>query len=306
MEDFDKFEEKLKNLTLFQTPTEEEIRDISNRAKEIFLTEENVLSVKCPVTICGDIHGQFMDLIQLFEIGGNPPDINYLFLGDFVDRGYDSVETFTYLLCLKIRYPKRVFLTRGNHESEQITLTYGFYDECMRKYGSAKVWNILTDLFNYIPLAALVDNQIFCVHGGLSPDIKQIQQIRELDRFKDITQDQVMSDLLWSDPDDRQGWGASPRGLGQTFGQDISLQFNHTNNLSLISRAHQLVMEGYNWCHDHNVVTVFSAPNYCYRCGNQGSIMVIDENLKYIFLQYNPAPRNSSPIVTRRTTDYFL
>jgi serine/threonine-protein phosphatase 2A catalytic subunit len=115
-----------------------------------------------------------------------------------------------------------------------------------------------------------------------------------------------MCDLLWSDPDDRGGWGISPRGAGYTFGQDISETFNHTNGLTLVARVHQLVMEGYNWCHDRNVVTIFSAPNYCYRCGNQAAIMELDDTLKYSFLQFDPAPRRGEPHVTRRTPDYFL
>ena len=115
-----------------------------------------------------------------------------------------------------------------------------------------------------------------------------------------------MCDLLWSDPGDRGGWGISPRGAGYTFGQDISETFNHANGLTLVSRAHQLVMEGYNWCHDRNVVTIFSAPNYCYHCGNQAAIMELDDTLKYSFLQFDPAPRSDKPHVTRRTPDCFL
>ena len=116
-----------------------------------------------------------------------------------------------------------------------------------------------------------------------------------------------MCDLLWSDPDDRMGWGISPRGAGYTFGQDITEGFNHANRLTLISRAHQLVMEGYNWSHDQNVVTIFSAPNYCYRCGNQAAIMEVDDNLRYTFLQFDPAPRRGPPIINfKRTPDYFL
>lgn len=115
-----------------------------------------------------------------------------------------------------------------------------------------------------------------------------------------------MCDLLWSDPDERMGWGISARGAGYTFGQDISEQFNHINSLNLISRAHQLVMEGYNWCHDRNVVTIFSAPNYCYRCGNTAAIMEIDEQMEKTFLQFDPAPRRGEPEVTRRMPDYFL
>jgi serine/threonine-protein phosphatase 2A catalytic subunit len=176
----------------------------------------------------------------------------------------------------------------------------------MRKYGSANVWQMFTDLFDYLPLTALVENQIFCLHGGLSPSIDTLDHIRQIDRVKEVPHEGAMCDLLWSDPDDRQGWSVSPRGAGYTFGQDISEHFNHTNNLTLISRAHQLVMDGYNWSHDRNVVTIFSAPNYCYRCGNQASILEIDENMRYTFLQFDPAPRRGEPQITRRTPDYFL
>lgn len=285
---------------------ENEIKIICEKAKEILAEESNVQSVKCPVTVCGDIHGQFHDLMELFKIGGYIPDINYLFMGDYVDRGYYSVECVTLLVCLKVRFKDRITITRGNHESRQITQVYGFYDECMRKYGSANVWQMFTDLFDYLPLTALVENQIFCLHGGLSPSIDTLDHIRQIDRVKEVPHEGAMCDLLWSDPDDRQGWSVSPRGAGYTFGQDISEHFNHTNNLTLISRAHQLVMDGYNWSHDRNVVTIFSAPNYCYRCGNQASILEIDENMRYTFLQFDPAPRRGEPQITRRTPDYFL
>lgn len=231
---------------------------------------------KCPVTVCGDIHGQFHDLMELFRIGGPNPDTNYLFmgesslrvsnpmrwylraLGDYVDRGYYSVETVTLLVALKIRYPQRITILRGNHESRQITQVYGFYDECLRKYGNANVWKFFTDLFDYLPLTALIDNQIFCLHGGLSPSIDTLDNIRSLDRIQEVPHEGPMCDLLWSDPDDRCGWGISPRGAGYTFGQDISEAFNHNNGLTLVARAHQLVMEGYNWSQERNVVTIFS------------------------------------------------
>lgn len=276
------------------------------QAKEILQFEENVQPVNTPVTICGDVHGQFHDLMELFKIGGPCPDTNYLFMGDYVDRGYYSVETVSYLVAMKVRYPNRLTILRGNHESRQITQVYGFYDECLRKYGSANVWKLFTDLFDFFPITALVENKIFCLHGGLSPTIETIDNIRDLNRFQEVPHDGPMCDLLWSDPDDRGSWGVSPRGAGFTFGQDVSEQFNHTNNLSLISRAHQLVMEGFSWSHEQQVVTIFSAPNYCYRCGNQAAIMGVDEQLNSAFLQYDPSPRPGEPSVSRKAPDYFL
>jgi serine/threonine-protein phosphatase 2A catalytic subunit len=262
------------------------------------------------------------------------------YAGDYVDRGYYSVETVTLLVALKIRYPQRITILRGNHESRQITQVYGFYDECLRKYGNANVWKFFTDLFDYLPLTALIDNQIFCLHGGLSPSIDTLDNIRALDRIQEVPHEGPMCDLLWSDPDDRCGWGISPRGAGYTFGQDISEAFNHNNGLTLIARAHQLVMEGYNWSQDRNVVTIFSggllevqalhsrtnaaaAPNYCYRCGNQAAIMEIDEHLKYTLyvspvpsygllanrtcsLQFDPCPRAGEPMVSRSKFTAFL
>merc|ERR1711939_280142 len=286
--------------------SEQDVQRLCDKAREILQEESNVQPVKCPVTVCGDIHGQFHDLMELFRIGGPNPDTNYLFMGDYVDRGYFSVETVSLLVALKIRYPQRITILRGNHESRQITQVYGFYDECLRKYGNANVWKYFTDLFDYLPLTALIDQQIFCLHGGLSPSIDTLDNIRALDRIQEVPHEGPMCDLLWSDPDDRCGWGISPRGAGYTFGQDISEAFNHNNGLTLVARAHQLVMEGFNWSHEKNVVTIFSAPNYCYRCGNQAAIMEIDQNSAYTFLQFDPAPRAGEPLVSRRVPDYFL
>jgi len=292
-----------------QTLSESETLSLCEKAKEILQKEANVQPVTCPITICGDIHGQFYDLMELFRIGGVPPETNYLFTGDYVDRGYYSVKTISTLMCYKVRYRGRITMTRGNHETRQITQVYGFYDECLRLYGNAKVWKAFTDLFDYLPLSAIVEKQIFCLHGGLSPSIDSLKNIMDQDRVQEVPHEGPICDLLWSDPDDRCGWGISPRGAGYTFGQDISEQFNHNNGLTLVARAHQLVMEGYNWCHEKNVVTIFSAPNYCYRCGNQAAIMEIDEHLEYTFLQFDPAPRKkgeAGPSRDRPVPDYFL
>jgi serine/threonine-protein phosphatase 2A catalytic subunit len=290
--------------------TESQVAALVLRARAVLQEEKNVQPVICPVTVCGDVHGQYEDLLELFRIGGRVPNTNYLFMGDYVDRGYYSVRSVTLLMALKVRYKDRITLTRGNHESRQITQVYGFYDECLRLYGNANVWKMFTDLFDYLPLTALVEKQIFCLHGGLSPTIETLFGIEDIDRVQEVPHEGPMCDLLWSDPDDRGGWGISPRGAGYTFGQDISENFNHTNGLTLVGRAHQLVMEGYNWCHEKNVVTIFSAPNYCYRCGNQAAIMEIDEHLEYTFLQFDHCPRDDESKKEedrqRKLPDYFL
>lgn len=296
----------LEKLNQTKTPTEAEVQLICELASEILLKEENVVSVPAPVTICGDIHGQLFDLFELIKIGGMPPHTNYLFMGDYVDRGYHSVETVSYLLCLKIKYPDRVWLLRGNHESRQITQVYGFFDECIRKFGSSSVWRLFTDLFDCLPISAVVNNDTFCCHGGLSPSFDTIDQLRSIDRRVEVPHEGTMCDLLWSDPDEKNGWGQSPRGAGFTFGRDITESFNKRNGLKMICRAHQLVNEGFNWNHNQECVTIFSAPNYCYRCGNLASLMEMDEVGTYEFTQFDPSPTKVEDFVCSKLPDYFL
>jgi len=287
--------------------TETEVKVLCERAKEILTKEKNIRSVVTPVTVVGDVHGQFYDVLELFKIGGRPPTHNYLFLGDYVDRGYYSLETVSILLCLKVRFPQRITMTRGNHECRQITQVYGFYDECLRVYGNTEVWKEFTSTFDCLPLGAMVDDKIFCPHGGLSPSLESIDEILELDRFVEIPHDGPICDLMWSDPDERPGWSISPRGAGYTFGQNISEQFNRDNDLQFIIRAHQLIMDGYQWQHNDGVLTLFSAPNYCYRCGNMAAILQVDEQLNHEVLQYDPAPMHPTERKPKDCTpDYFL
>lgn len=298
---------QIEQLRKCQIIKESEVKALCSKAREILIEESNVQRVDSPVTICGDIHGQFYDLKELFKVGGECPDTNYLFLGDFVDRGFYSVETFLLLLALKVRYPDRITLIRGNHESRQITQVYGFYDECLRKYGSVNVWRYCTEIFDYLSLSALIDEKILCVHGGLSPSIISLDQIRSIDRKQEVPHEGPMCDLLWSDPEDIDGWGLSPRGAGYLFGGDVVQQFNQMNKIDLICRAHQLVMEGYKLMFNDTLVTVWSAPNYCYRCGNVAAILELDEHLNKNFKIFDAAPQEARGIPAKQPApDYFL
>ncbi|KAG2198982.1 Metallo-dependent phosphatase [Mucor mucedo] len=258
---------------------EQDIKKLCEMVKELLMEESNIQPVQSPVTVCGDIHGQFYDLLELFNVGGDVKDTNYIFMGDYVDRGYFSLETFTLLMVLKAKYPDKITLLRGNHESRQITQVYGFYDECQTKYGNANVWKYCCSVFDYLTLAAIIDGTILCVHGGLSPDIKALDQMRTIHRLQEIPHEGSFCDLMWSDPDDIDTWAVSPRGAGWLFGGKVTSEFNHINGLSLIARAHQLVQEGYKYMFPNDeLVTVWSAPNYCYRCGNVASIMEVRDN----------------------------
>lgn len=273
------------------------------------IEEANIQHVDTPVTVCGDIHGQLHDLLTLFKTGGECPGTRYLFLGDFVDRGFYSFESLLLLLALKVRYPDRIVLIRGNHESRQITTVYGFYDECIRKYGSVNVWRYCCDVFDYLSLGAVVGGPggVFCIHGGLSPDIDSVDQIRFLDRKQEVPHEGGMCDLLWSDPEDVPGWAISPRGAGFLFGENEVRRFLHTNNISLIARAHQLVMEGYREMFDLTLVTVWSAPNYCYRCGNIALVLSLDDLLARDYKVFEASTHSATTIPSKNPpADYFI
>lgn len=189
----------------------------------------------------GDVHGQYSDLLRLFEYGGYPPKANYLFLGDYVDRGKQSLETICLLLAYKIKYPENFFLLRGNHECASINRIYGFYDECKRRF-NVRLWKAFTDCFNCLPVAALIDEKILCMHGGLSPDLSHLDQVRNLPRPTAVPDTGLLCDLLWSDPGrDVKGWGMNDRGVSYTFGPDKVSEFLKRHDLDLVCRAHQVV-----------------------------------------------------------------
>lgn len=269
--------------------TEVEVKALVYRTREIFMSQSTLIEVQAPVKICGDTHGQYTDLLRLFEVGGFPPEANYLFLGDYVDRGRQSLETICLLLAYKAKYPENFFLLRGNHESASINRIYGFYDECKRRY-SIKLWKTFTDTFNCMPVAALVDERVFCMHGGLSPDLHSMEQIRQILRPTDVPDSGLICDLLWADPEEGiQGWGENERGVSFTFGPDVVEKFLMTHDLDLICRAHQVVEEGYQFFSKRQLVTVFSAPNYCGEFDNAAALMSVDETLMCSFQVIKPS-----------------
>ena len=258
---------------------EEEIKFLIDKSYPIIRDQKMLVELEAPLHVCGDIHGQYYDLLRIFEHCGYPGEYNYLFLGDYVDRGKQSLETITLLLCYKIKYPEKVTLLRGNHESSVTNRIYGFYDECKRRY-NVKLWKSFTDLFNCLPVAALIDDKILCMHGGLSPDLKNIQNIQDISRPTDIPDQGLLCDLLWSDPDkDAIEYDENDRGVSVIFGEKVVTDFNKKNDLDLIIRAHQVVDDGYEFFANRQLITIFSAPNYCGEFDNSAGIMIIDDSL---------------------------
>lgn len=297
----------IETLKQYKCLSEPDVKELCDKVKEILIEENNVQPVSAPVTVCGDIHGQFYDLKKLFDEGGNIPENKYIFMGDYVDRGYNSVETIEYLFVLKLKYPDRLTLLRGNHESRQICFSYGFYEESNRKYGNVNIWKYFNELFDYLPIAALIEGKIFCVHGGLSPSVSAIDQIRLIYRHQEIPHEGTFCDLLWSDPDNIDTWVTSARGAGFLFGWKVVKEFNHINDLDIVCRAHQLVSEGYKfWFEEKSCLTVWSCPNYCYRCGNVASIMKVDENLSKEFKVFDKAPEGEKVPPPKTIVPYFL
>ncbi|CAN1784182.1 Serine/threonine-protein phosphatase PP1 (Fragment) [Linum perenne] len=244
--------------------------------------------------VAGDIHGQYQDLLRVFEYGGYPPSANYLFLGDYVDRGKQSLETICLLLAYKIRYPEKIHLLRGNHEDAKINRIYGFYDECKRRF-NVRLWKIFTDCFNALPVSALIDEKILCMHGGLSPDLDNLDQIREIQRPTEIPDAGLLCDLLWSDPHpSREGWGNSDRGVSCMFGADVVEEFLDKTDLDLICRGHQVVEDGYEFFAQRRLVTIFSAPNYGGEFDNAGALLSVDESLVCSFEIMKPVITGSS------------
>lgn len=281
-----------------------EVGELCYAAEQIFMQEPTVLQLKAPVKVFGDLHGQFGDLMRLFDEYGFPSTagdityIDYLFLGDYVDRGQHSLETITLLLALKIEYPENVHLIRGNHEAADINALFGFRIECIERMGESDgiwAWTRFNQLFNYLPLAALIEKKIICMHGGIGRSINSVEQIEKLER--PITMDAgsiVLMDLLWSDPtenDSVEGLRPNARGPGLvTFGPDRVTDFCKRNKLQLIIRAHECVMDGFERFAQGQLITLFSATNYCGTANNAGAILVVGRGLVIVPKLIHPLP----------------
>jgi len=281
-----------------------EVGELCFAAEQIFIRESTVLQLKAPVKVFGDLHGQFGDLMRLFDEYGFPSTagdityIDYLFLGDYVDRGQHSLETIVLLLALKIQYPENVHLIRGNHEAADINALFGFRNECIERMGESDgiwAWTRFNQLFNFFPLAAVIEKKIICMHGGIGKSIHSIEQIEKLER--PITMDtgsNVLMDLLWSDPtesDNIEGLRPNARGPGLvSFGPDRVTDFCKRNKLQLIIRAHECVMDGFERFAQGQLITLFSATNYCGTANNAGAILVVGRGLVVVPKLIHPLP----------------
>ncbi|TDH65242.1 uncharacterized protein CCR75_006060 [Bremia lactucae] len=238
-------------------------------------------------TVCGDTHGQFYDVCNIFTLNGLPSETNpYLFNGDFVDRGSFSFEVVMTLFAMKLVYPKHVHLLRGNHESKNMNKIYGFEGEVKHKYDET-VMQLFTEVFNWLPLAAVIEHKVIVVHGGLFSDENvTLADIEKVDRNREPPESGLMSDLMWSDPQPFHGRGPSKRGIGLSFGPDVTKAFLEQNNLDLLVRSHEVKDEGYLVEHDGKCITVFSAPNYCDQMGNKGAYIRFERDMQPRFTQF--------------------
>jgi serine/threonine-protein phosphatase PP1 catalytic subunit len=282
--------------------TKDELIACCLQALPILKEQPVLLDLKAPLTVCGDIHGQLDDLLRVFRQKGTPPNTPYLFLGDYVDRGDYSIEVIALLLAFKVTCPYTIFLLRGNHESPDLNASYGFQEECIQRY-DATVWAAFNRVFQWLPLCAIIDSRIFCVHGGLSQHANSLDDIRAIDRetLRDIPSDGLACDLTWADPDASQRtWGESDRGCSFTFGHSVVHDFCAKHNFDFVCRAHQVVDFGYEFFCERKLVTVFTASNYCGDYGNRGSILIVEADLRCSFVILLPNGEEEAHVLAGR------
>jgi len=275
---------------LTKNVNEKELIQLCRTAADVFKKQSCLVEVDPPVIVCGDIHGQFSDLLRIFNHHGFPPAVNYLFLGDYVDRGPQSIEVMALLLAYKVKYPDNFILLRGNHETQPINFHYGFANECQRRYSNA-LYRAFQLPMSWMPICGLIGGRILCMHGGLSPLLERIDQLRSIERPTENPPNPSMTlDLLWADPDVwNRGWNVNPRGASFTFGPDIIAKVCSQLDVDLICRAHQVVQDGYEFTADRRLVTLFSAPHYDRKFNNSGATMAVDADLQIRFDIFKPS-----------------
>lgn len=310
--------------------TEEQARYIIISATALLRAEPNVLELDAPITVCGDIHGQYYDLMKLFEVGGNPAETRYLFLGDYVDRGYFSIECVLYLWALKLWYPNTLFLLRGNHECRHLTDYFTFKLECRHKY-SEEIYELCMESFCALPLGAIMNKQFLCIHGGLSPELQTVDDLRAINRFREPPTHGLICDILWADPLEEFGQEKTNesfvhnhvRGCSYFFTYNAACQFLERNNLLSIIRAHEAQDAGYRMYRKTkitgfpSVMTIFSAPNYLDVYNNKAAVLKYENNVMNI-RQFNCTPHPywlpnfmdvftwSLPFVGEKVTDMLI
>ena len=306
MSDLDRKSLKLliKSLKSFKTPSPSTLMLLLSQAERILNQEANLLSLNSPITICGDIHGSLDDLLEIFRLSGKPGETNYLFLGNYINIHRNSVEVLSLLLSYKILFPSKMILLRGSHESINLSYKYGFYQECIEKFGSSKIWVKFHEVFKSFPLAAIVGSKIFCVHSGISYDIDEVNKILDINRFEETKNEGPLMHLLLYYPDSRDGWNPIPgRSYDVGFGTDIIESFLLKNDLELIIRSRQMIMEGYLWHNNDKVLSIYSVSNYGgYK--NLAAIVQIDENMKINTLIFDDLFKTNT-ISKDNFPDYF-
>lgn len=263
----------------------DDVQEICNLSIDFFKNQPNVLMLHSPINVVGDLHGNINDLLMILAHFSPPPESTFLFLGDYVDRGMHSLSVITLLLALMIKYPNNVFILRGNHEFGMINRYYGFFDEIITKYSDDSLWNSFQEVFNYMPLSAVIDNNIFCVHGGISPQLKAINDINKIRRpLESYQENQMICDMLWSDPADvNDAFTENRRGLGVMYSEDALTTFLKNNKLSLMIRAHQCVINGIGLFARKKGMTVFSSSKYNQSSPNKGGVICIPDSTSINF-----------------------
>lgn len=279
---YEQFDDLMENIPIYDQQT---LNSLCQNSIEVLKNGSSLIELTGPIIVVGDIHGNIKDLIKIFHIFGTPPNTKYLFLGDFVDRGTESIAVISLILAFLCSYPTHTFLIRGNHEFSHINHAYGFYDEIRRKYNSDELWMSFQQVFNWLPLAAIIDNLVFCVHGGLSPLMTSLDDIRKLQLpIANYLQNTMISDLVWSDPNDAvQGFCLNHRGSGQIFGADTVETFLKNNKLALLIRAHQCTIAGIRPFANFAGITLFSSSDYCLAFRNKCGVISIKERNEISF-----------------------